>query len=42
MANNSIIDELGWKPSKIKSETTQQMIDEYKAEMNQQVKPQNP
>ena len=38
MANNSIIDELGWKPSKIKSETTQQMIDEYKAEMNQQVK----
>ena len=38
MANNAIVDELGWKPSKIKSETTQQMIDEYKAEMNQPVK----
>jgi hypothetical protein len=38
MANNSIIDELGWKPSKIKSDITQQMIDEYKAEINQQVK----
>jgi hypothetical protein len=38
MANNAIVDELGWKPSKIKSETTQRMIDEYKAEMNQPVK----
>ena len=38
MANNAIVDELGWKPSKIKSETTQRMIDEYKAEMNQPIK----
>ena len=38
MANNAIVDELGWKPSQIKSETTQRMIDEYKAEMNQPVK----
>jgi hypothetical protein len=42
MANNSIIDELGWKPSKIKSEVTQRMIDEYKAEMNKPVKVFNP
>ena len=38
IANNSIIDELGWKPSKIKSEVTQKMIDQYRAEMNQPVK----
>ena len=38
MSNNAIVDELGWKPSKIKSEITQQMIDEYKAEMNTPVK----
>ena len=38
MSKNAIIDELGWKPSKIKSEVTQQMIDEYRAEVNQPVK----
>ena len=38
MSKNAIIDELGWKPSKIKSEVTQKMIDEYKAEMNQPIK----
>ena len=38
ISKNAIIDELGWKPSKIKSEVTQQMIDEYRAEMNQPVK----
>jgi len=38
ISNNAIIDELGWKPSKIKSEVTQKMIDQYKAEMNQPVK----
>ena len=37
ISKNAIIDELGWKPSKIKSEVTQQMIDEYRAEMNQPV-----
>jgi len=42
MANNSIIDELGWKPSKIKSEVTQRMIDEYKAEMNKPIQVFNP
>jgi len=38
ISNNAIIDELGWKPSKIKSEVTQKMIDQYRAEMNQPVK----
>jgi len=42
MSNNAIVDELGWKPSKIKSEVTQRMIDEYKAEMNKPVKVFNP
>jgi len=42
MANNSIIDELGWKPSKIKSEVTQKMIDQYRAEMNQPTKIHDP
>ena len=28
ISNNAIIDELGWKPSKIKSEVTQKMIDQ--------------
>ena len=31
ISNNAIVDELGWTPSKIKSETTQGMIDEYKS-----------
>ena len=30
ISNNAIVDELGWKPSVIKSEVTQDMIDEYK------------
>ena len=38
MSNNQIVDELDWKPSVIKSETTQQMIDEYRAEQNAPVK----
>ena len=38
ISKNAIIDELGWKPPKIKSEVTQQMIDEYRAEMNQPIK----
>jgi len=38
MSKNAIIDELGWKPSKIKSGVTKKMIDEYKAEMNQPIK----
>ena len=37
ISKNAIVDELGWKPSKIKSEVTQQMIDEYRAEMNKPV-----
>jgi len=38
ISKNAIVDELGWKPSKIKSEVTQKMIDQYRAEMNQPVK----
>ena len=38
MANNQIVDNLDWKPSVIKSETTQRMIDEYRAEQRQPVK----
>lgn len=38
MSNNQIVDELDWKPSVIKSEITQQMIDEHRAEQNAPVK----
>ena len=34
LTKNSIVDELGFKPMKIKSATTQKMIDEYQAEQN--------
>ena len=34
LTKNSIVDDLGFKPMKIKSATTQKMIDEYQAEQN--------
>jgi len=34
ISSNAIVDELGWKPTVIKSAVTQQMIDEFRAEQS--------